>query len=177
MHKCPLCQSPVDTKPAYSRYSDRFGSFPPNQGIRCTGCNTVLKVSAPPAMMLNLATIVATAVAIALINAVMPGALVLAFAVVASAAILWISGNAHRFIKLSAPRIDENLLSDDYCWPDRFEDDFEPTEEELREFEVIVGIPGASVDRDWTCSVCGEKNTKEFAICWNCGSPFNADNQ
>ena len=127
--------------------------------------------------MLNLATMVASAAGVVSINAVMPGAPVLAVAVVAFAAILWVSGNAHRFLTLSAPRIDENLLSDDYCWPDRFEDDFEPTEEELREFEVVFGIPGASVDRDWTCSVCDEENTKEFAICWSCGSPFNPDSQ
>ena len=179
MHQCPVCQSPVDTKPAYRRYSRRLGYFPAGQGIRCTACNTVLKVDAGRSTFLNIVTMIFWLAAIVSIDVALPGAPILLSFIVATASVVWVSSQAHRLITLSAPRIGDDLLPDDECWPDRPGEEYGPTEEELREeelreIEIIIGIPSASVDRDWTCKSCGEENTKDFALCWKCGNAFSS---
>ena len=175
MHQCPVCQSPVDTKPAYRRYSRRVGYFPPGQGIRCTACNTVLKVDARRSTFVNLFTLIAWLAAIVSVDMLIPGAPILVSVIVAFASIIWVANQAHRLISLSSPGPGDDLLPDDECWPDRVGDEYVPDEEELREIEIVVGVPGESAGVDWTCSACGEANTKEFALCWNCGNAYRGE--
>lgn len=174
MHQCPLCHSPVDTKPAFRRYSRRLGYFPADQGIRCPTCKTVLKVDARRSTLQNIVTMIFWLAAIVSIDVALPGAPLLLSVIVATLSVVWVSSQAHRLIALSAPRIDDDLLPDDECWPDRVGEDYQPTEEELREIEIVLGIPGAAADRDWTCDSCGEENTKEFGLCWKCGTAFSS---
>lgn len=175
MHQCPVCQSPVDAKPAYRRYSGRLGYFPPNQGIRCTNCNTVLRVDAGKAITLIIVTMVVWVAAIVSIDQALPGAPILLSVLVAIGSVVWVSRKAHRLLTLSAPRIDEQLLSDDECWPDRVGEEYEPTDEELVEIEIVVGLPAEAAGVDWTCTSCGEENEKEFGLCWKCGSGFTEE--
>ena len=172
MHQCPVCRSPVETRPAYRRYSGRLGYFPANQGIRCTTCNTILKVDARNSIILNIVTMVVLFAAIVSIDQALPGAPILLSVMVAIGLVAWITTKAHGFLTLSAPHIGDELLSDDECWPDRVGEDYIPTEEELIEIEIEVGVPGDAAGVDWTCSSCGEENTREFALCWKCGGGF-----
>ena len=172
MHQCPLCQSPVDTRPAYRRYSRQLGYFPPGQGIRCTTCNTVLRVDARMSTFVNLFTLIAWLAAIVSIDMLIPGAPILVSVIVALASIIWVANQSHRLVTLAPPGPGDDLLPDDECWPDRVGDEYQPTEEELIEIEIVVGVPGESAGVDWTCSSCGEANTSEFALCWKCGNAF-----
>ena len=176
MHRCPVCQSPVDTKPAYRRYSGRLGYFPADQGISCATCNTVLKVDARRSTVVNIITMIVWLAVIVSIDVAIPGAPILLSVVVATASILWVSSQAHRLLTLSAPGTDDDLLSDDECWPDRVGEMYEPTEEEFQEIEITVGIPGEAAGIDWRCSSCGEASSKEFALCWKCGRAFEPGN-
>ena len=79
---------------------------------------------------------------------------------------------AHNLISLRQPDPSDPPKSDDELFSDELRAEYEPTEEEIAEMKVSIGIPVEPVGEAWICRSCNEENTAEFRLCWNCGAEF-----
>jgi hypothetical protein len=78
----------------------------------------------------------------------------------------------HRFVSLRQPDPSRSLNPDDDLFLHEEYRGYEPTEDEVAEAKVALGIPSEPVGTPWICGACGEKNTAAFRLCWNCGSEY-----
>ena len=79
---------------------------------------------------------------------------------------------AHNLLSLRQPDPNDPPRPDDDLFPDELSNNYEPTQDEIAEMSVSLGIPVEPVGEAWICNTCNEENTAEFRLCWSCGTEF-----
>jgi hypothetical protein len=185
---CPVCNSVVDISSVVAEYSYR-GFLPPKQGIRCRACSNTLHIVQykAGAFLVALAVVFGGALYLVTVSGlgnylhVSLGADVSNFVILVVLGMpllyaVWHSFDWFTELRLAAPH--EDILSDDGIWtdPDVIDPDFvQYVAEEMRIDGHDVGTGIDHRPEDWQCAKCGEENSKEFNLCWNCGESPGPD--